>query len=151
MRMRADRVRCHSRQVDSSRALTLVLRLAAVAMIVVFTLLFLASVTRTDSPELLYRLFAWGHVGDAEEQMLSAIYVVWGAFLWVAARAPLEHRLFIDFTIVANLAHAAVMAVQSFTYEGEHAHLWGDVVILFAVMGVLAALWLPVRSRSAGS
>ena len=81
--------------------------------------------------------------------MLSAIYVVWGAFLWVAARAPLEHRLFIDFTIVANLAHAAVMAVQSFTYQGEHAHLWGDVVILFAVAGVLAALWLPVRTRSA--
>ena len=131
--------------MDSSRALTLVLRLAAVALIVVFTLLFLASVTRTDTPEFLYRLFAWGDVGDAEEQMLAAVYVVWGVFLWIAARAPLQHRLFIDFTIVANLAHAAVMAVQSFTYQGEHAHLWGDVVIVFAVMGVLAALWLPVR------
>jgi hypothetical protein len=39
------------------------------------------------------------------------------------------------------------MAVQSFTYPGEHAHLWGDVVILFAVIGVLAALWLPVRKQ----
>jgi hypothetical protein len=131
--------------MDRSRALALVLRVTAVAFVVVFTLLFLASVTRTDTPELLYRLFAWGHVGDAEEQMLAAVYVVWGVFLWIAAREPLEHRLFIDFTIVANLAHAAVMAVQSFTYHGEHAHLWGDVVILLAVMVVLAALWLPVR------
>lgn len=131
--------------MDKSRALALLLRVTAVAFVVVFALLFLASVTRTDTPEVLYRLFAWGHVGDAEEQMLSVVYVVWGVFLWVAARAPLEHRLFIDFTIVANLAHAAVMAVQSFTYQGEHAHLWGDVVILLVVMGVLAALWLPVR------
>ena len=135
--------------MNSSRALALALRLTSVALIVVFTLLFLASVTRTDTPEFLYRLFAWGEVGDAEEQMLAAVYVVWGVFLWIAARAPLQHRLFIDFTIVANLAHAAVMTVQSLTYQGEHAHLWGDVVILFAVMGVLAALWLPVRTGSA--
>jgi hypothetical protein len=135
--------------MDTSRALTLVLRVTAVAFVVVFTLLFLASATRTDTPELLYRLFAWGHVGDAEEQMLAVVYIVWGACLWVAARAPERHRLFIDFTILANLAHATVMAVQSFTYRGEHAHLWGDVVILYVVMGVLAALWLPVRRQSA--
>ena len=133
--------------MDRSRALALVLRFVGAAFIVVFGLIFLASVTETDTPELLYRLFAWGDVGDAEEQMLAAVYLVWGVFLWVAARAPLEHRLFIDFTIAANLAHAAVMAVQSFTYQGEHAHLWGDVVILFVVMGVLAALWLPVRNH----
>jgi hypothetical protein len=135
--------------MDRSRALALVLRLTAVAFVVVFTLLFLASATRTDTPEVLYRLFAWGHVGDAEEQMLAVVYVVWGGCLWVAARAPQQHRLFIDFTIIANLAHAAVMAVQSFTYDGEHAHLWGDVVILVVVMGVLAALWLPVRNQPA--
>jgi hypothetical protein len=135
--------------MDKSRALALVLRLTAVAFIVVFTLLFLASVTRTDTPEFLYRLFAWGDIGDAEEQMLAAVYIVWGVWLWIAARAPVQHRLFIDFTITANLAHAAVMAVQSFTYRGEHAHLWGDVVILLAVIGVLAALWLPVRKQSA--
>ena len=81
--------------------------------------------------------------------MLAAVDIVWGVCLWIAARAPLQHRLFIDFTITANLAHAAVMAGQSFTYQGEHAHLWGDVVILFAVIGVLAALWLPVRRQSA--
>jgi hypothetical protein len=81
--------------------------------------------------------------------MLAAVYIVWGVYLWIAARAPLQHRLFIDFTITANLAHAAVMAVQSFAYQGEHAHLWGYVVILFAVIGVLAALWLPVRKQSA--
>ena len=135
--------------MDRPRALALMLRLTAVAFVVVFTLLFLASVTQTDTPELLYSLFAWGDIGDAEEQMLAAVYIVWGIYVWIAARAPMRHRLFIDFTITANLAHAAVMAVQSFTYEGEHAHLWGDVVILFAVFGVLAALWLPMRRQSA--
>lgn len=134
--------------MDKSRAVAMVLRLTAVAFILVFALLFLASVTQTDTPRFLYRMFAWGDVGEAEEQMLAAIYIVWGVCLWIAARAPLQHRLFIDFTIAANLAHAAVMAVQSFTFHDEHAHLWGDVVILFAVMGVLAALWLPVRNGS---
>ena len=64
--------------MDKARALALVLRLTAVAFIVVFTLLFLASVTQTDTPEFLYRLFAWGDIGDAEEQMLAAVYIVWG-------------------------------------------------------------------------
>ena len=137
--------------MDRSRALALVLRFSGVAFIAVFTLLFLASVTHTDTPEFLYHLFAWGDIGDAEEQMLAVVYIVWGVCLWIAARAPLQHRLFIDFTIAANLAHAAVMAVQSFTYQGEHAHLWGDVVILFAVIGLLAVLWLPARSQSAQS
>jgi len=36
--------------------------------------------------------------------MLAAVYIVWGVCLWIAARAPLQHRLFIDFTITANLA-----------------------------------------------
>ena len=67
--------------MDRSRALALVLRLTAVAFIVVFTLLFLASVTQTDTPEFLYRLFAWGDIGDAEEQMLAAVYIVWGVCL----------------------------------------------------------------------
>ena len=134
--------------MNRPRALALVLRFTAAAFVLVFALLFLASVTQTDTPEFLYRLFAWGDVGDAEEQMLAAVYIVWGVFLWIAARAPLEHRLFIDFTIVANLAHASVMAVQSFTYHDEHAHLWGDVVILLVVMGVLATLWLPVRNQA---
>ena len=38
--------------MDNSRALVLVLRLTAVAFIVVFTLLFLASVTQTDTRPL---------------------------------------------------------------------------------------------------
>jgi hypothetical protein len=64
--------------MDRSRALALVLRFSGVAFIVVFTLLLLASVTQTDTPEYLYRLFAWGDIGDAEEQMLAAVHIVWG-------------------------------------------------------------------------
>jgi cytosine/adenosine deaminase-related metal-dependent hydrolase len=51
--------------MNTPRALALVLRFTAAAFVLVFALLFLASVTQTDTPEFLYRLFAWGDVGDA--------------------------------------------------------------------------------------
>ena len=101
---------------------------------------------KVTTPDLLYRMLGWGDVGDAEEQMISIVYIVWGLFLWLAARDPARHRLFIDFTLAANLAHFGLMAIPSFTY-GEHTHLSGDVLLGFVILGVLAWAWLPIRRQ----
>ncbi|MBO0780640.1 MAG: hypothetical protein J2P37_17605 [Ktedonobacteraceae bacterium] len=46
-----------------------------------------------------------GHVGP----MLFVIYLVWGAFFFLAANNPLKYRSFLDFTLWANLAHGVLM------------------------------------------
>lgn len=81
-------------------------------------------------------------------QMIMAIYAVLGVFLLLAARDPLKHLSLIWFTVWSSLAHAAVMAVQSFTGGGQHmGHLLGDVPALLVVAVVLAVLTL----RSSGA
>ncbi len=81
--------------------------------------------------------------------MLSAVYIVWGLFLWLTAKDPLRHRLFLDFTIAANAAHFGVMLEQGIVTEGEHTHLVGDVLLGWLLVIVLAAVCLPVRRRTA--
>lgn len=115
--------------------------------IVFFTLAFIASATKSDMPDLLYRMTGWGDIGDAEEQMISVVYVVWGFFLPAVARDPERNKLFIDFTLAANVAHFGLMGIQALVYTGEHTHLYGDVLLGFAILAVLAAVWIPTRRR----
>jgi hypothetical protein len=136
-------------QPVAERLLPNVIRAVAAIFVVFFAIALIASATESDSPGLIRDLFAWGSIGDAEEMMLSAIYIVWGLFLWQTARDPLRHRFFIDFTIAANAAHFLVMLVQSIVMHGEHAHLVGDVLIGWLLVAVLLAVWLPVRRRAA--
>ena len=131
---------------SASDRLSLVLRIIGTLFVVFFVGAFVASAMKVTTPDLLYRMLGWGDVGDAEEQMISIVYIVWGLFLWLAARDPARHRLFIDFTLAANLAHFGLMAIQSFTY-GEHTHLYGDVLLGFVILGVLAWAWLPIRRQ----
>lgn len=133
---------------EATARLSLVLRTIGALFVVFFVAAFIGSALKLSTPELLYRMVGWGSVGDAEEQMISVVYIVWGVFLWLAARDPRQNRLFIDFTLVANVVHFGLMGVQSFTY-GEHTHLYGDVLLGFLILGVLAAAWLPVRRQLA--
>lgn len=72
-------------------------------------------------------------------EMILGIYATLGVFLILAARNPLAHRSLIWFTVWSSVVHGAIMAVQSF---GDHhgGHLIGDVLALFVVAAVLAAL-----------
>jgi hypothetical protein len=75
-------------------------------------------------------------------EMILAIYATLGVFLVLAARNPLANRSLIGFAVWSSIVHGGVMAVQSF--DGSHmGHLWGDVLALFAVAGVLAFLTPP--------
>lgn len=123
------------------------LRGVGAMFVVFFTLAFIASATRSDMPDLLYRMTGWGDIGDAEEQMISIVYIVWGFFLFAVARDPGRNKLFIDFTLAANVAHFGLMGIQAVTYPGEHTHLYGDVLLGFAILAVLAAVWIPARRR----
>jgi len=131
--------------MDATRSVSTALRVVGATFVVFFVVAFVASATKMTNPDLLYRMLGWGSPGDAEEQMLSIIYIVWGIFLWRAAKDPFKNALFIDFTIAANVAHFGLMAVQSFVFPDEHTHLYGDVLIGFIVLAILAVPWFAAR------
>lgn len=82
----------------------------------------------------------WHAAGRSDYlEMILGIYATLGVFLVVAARNPLAHRSLIWFTVWSSVVHGGIMAVQSL---GDHhwGHLWGDVLALFVVAAVLAAL-----------
>jgi hypothetical protein len=52
------------------------------------------------------------------ESMMAAIYIVWAIMLWRASGNPVEHLLFIQFTIWASAAHALVMLIATPIQKG---------------------------------
>jgi hypothetical protein len=72
--------------------------------------------------------------------MILGIYATLGAFLVVASRNPLANLSLIWFTVWSSVVHGGIMAAQSLMNADQIGHLWGDVLALFAVAGVLAAL-----------
>ena len=84
--------------------------------------------------------WSW-HTGQSDYlQMILGIYATLGAFLLVASRKPLAHLSLIWFTVWSSVVHAAIMAVQSVANPEHMGHLWGDVLALFAVAGLLGFL-----------
>jgi uncharacterized membrane protein (GlpM family) len=81
--------------------------------------------------------------------MICGIYVVLGVYLIAAARNPSEHRSLISFAVWSSLAHAAIMAAQSFYDVRERGHLMGDVP---ALLLVAATLWFlsPTEEKMRG-
>ncbi len=92
--------------------------------------------------------FRWTPHHPPYERMIVAIYVALGICLWRAASDPRRHILLIDFTIVSSLLHGGVMLYDSFARSGEHAHLMGDVPLLFGAAALPA--WLRPRGDRIG-
>jgi hypothetical protein len=81
------------------------------------------------------------------ESMLTAIHIVWAVMLWRASENPERHRLFIDFTIWANIAHGLVMLVATPMQKGFVMTLI-EGLPLFGIAAVL--WWLARGTESAG-
>ena len=83
-------------------------------------------------------------------EMMMGIYATLGIFLLLAARNPLKNLSLIWFTVWSSVAHAGIMAVQSFDGAHNMGHLYGDVLALFVVAAVLAFL-APRQDALVGS
>ena len=73
-------------------------------------------------------------------QMILGVYATLGVFLLVASRNPLAHLSLIWFTVWSSVVHSGIMAVQSLANPEHLGHLWGDVLALLVVAGVLPLL-----------
>ena len=111
-------------------------------VLVLIGLLFLAAIY----PIAMFLL----HPGQEESSlpMMLSLYMTLGIFFLLAARNPVAHCTLIDFAEWANVAHAAVMVVQSFQMAGERAHLLGGVA-MFGSIGLVLIPLAPER-QSAG-
>lgn len=92
--------------------------------------------------------WAWHEGGRSEYlEMIMAIYATLGVFLVLAARDPLANRSLIWFTVWSSIVHGGVMGLQAVVDTRHIGHMWGDVLALFIVAGVLGAL-TPRRAAS---
>lgn len=125
----------------------LALRILAVffwwyGVVFVLSVLQLGGLSLPALPFLEYRgdAYAWDF-----ELMFTAIFVVWGWYLWIASKEPQEHRLFIDFTLVATSAHIGAMLVIGLIRPSGLSHLLIDAVAL----SIPTALVLVARLKRA--
>jgi predicted anti-sigma-YlaC factor YlaD len=75
--------------------------------------------------------------------MMLSLHVALGIFLLTAARNPSANRGLIAFTAWSCLAHAAVMAVTSFSKGGYRGDLWGVAVLV--IIGVILIVLAPAK------
>jgi hypothetical protein len=75
--------------------------------------------------------------------MMLSLYVALGIFLLIAARNPSAHRSLIAFTAWSCFAHAAVMAVTSFSKGGYRGDLWGVPVL--GIIGIALIVLAPAK------
>ena len=71
------------------------------------------------------------------ELMVGSLYFAMGIVMLVAARAPLEHRAFLEFAILGNIFHAVVMVV----FAENPAQLIVDVGFIGLMGLILLALY----------
>jgi hypothetical protein len=117
----------------SSRIKYLRIALMAVGLIFVFALYPLTVVWPSG--------WSWHTEGRSYYlEMILALYATLGVFLLLASRNPIAHLSLIWFVVWSSIVHGGVMAVQSFQGPHNMGHLWGDVLALFVVAGVLAFL-----------
>lgn len=85
-------------------------------------------------PWFLPHHFFWTPRNIPYEFMIGGIYIAWGIVMVIASIHPKKNKLFIDFTILGNLFHTAVMVY--FGIMEQPTHLYGDVLWITALWGV---------------
>jgi len=105
---------------------------------------------------LLYPLYAdlWHAkwlvtMHNETDPMFLSFFIALGPFLLLAARDPSTHRLLIAFTAWWNLAHAAVMTIETVQAWNRGVHRnFADVVIVAGIGLILLALSSSRRDQS---
>jgi hypothetical protein len=88
-------------------------------------------------PLLFGDLLLWQPRKFPVEMMLSSIYLTMGVVMIAAAQNPVAHKSFIDFLILANLAHAIVMLLFA-------QNLWHIIdVLAIGLLGGLPLFFYP--------
>jgi hypothetical protein len=137
-------------EIRAAKWLPLMIRLTALGYLLFFVPDLVLATTHQIQvlPPFLARLVNWGEGGDAVAVMFATVYIVWAIFLFQSARAPLAHRLFLDFNLTANSAHFIAMLIMALTMPGHRQHAAGVIVLGLLATVPVGACWLPVRGTA---
>lgn len=136
------------------RLLTVLLRVWAVASLLIFGTIFTGYATQSPLFGLGGALhwMVWDDLPGHVALMLSLIYLVWAVHVWIAAGRPQADRSFLEFTMWANLAHGLVM-IPGALEHGYHSKFLTDipwVLLLSATIAALRPALGPQDARLAG-
>jgi hypothetical protein len=81
------------------------------------------------------------------EPMFLSFFIALGPFLLIAARNPSAHRSLIAFTAWWNLAHAAVMTIETVQAWNRGVHRDFTDVVIVALIGLILLVLSPARRR----
>lgn len=128
------------------RALKLTLRILGILLMQgwIMIALILSDSALVAPGTILAGIFRWHPYNPAYESMILGMYIVLGGLLWRAAVNPEAHRSLIAFAIWGNLIHAGIMVLFALRDRHELTHMWGDILILLVVAGLL--WWFQPRS-----
>jgi hypothetical protein len=134
----------------AAKWLPLMIRLTALGYLLFFVPDLVLATTHQIQvlPPFLARLFNWGEGGDAVTVMFATVYIVWAIFLFQSARAPLAHRLFLDFNLTANSAHFTAMLIMALAMPEHRQHAAGVILLGLLTTVPVGACWLPVRGTA---
>jgi hypothetical protein len=85
------------------------------------------------------------------DPMFLSFFIPVGVFLLRAARRPAEHRSMIALAAWWNIAHGAVMAIQTVQARIHGVHRDFTDVVLFIVIGVVLLAILPAKREAVAS
>jgi hypothetical protein len=85
------------------------------------------------------------------DPMFLSFFIPVGVFLLMAARRPSEHRSMIALAAWWNIAHAAVMAIQTVQARIHGVHRNFTDVVLFTLIGVVLLALLPAKREAVAS
>lgn len=74
-----------------------------------------------------------GRTNESIPMMLKAMYLSLSICLVMGAKDPVKNAIIIDYSMISSLIHGVVMLYYSVVLEWEHAHLYGDVLMLLVV------------------
>jgi len=87
------------------------------------------------------RFLRWDILSKHVELMIEIVYLVWGIFMLMAARKPLSHLSFLNFTLWANLAHGLLMIPQAMMV-GMMYKMYTDIAYCL-VLAIGLWIWTP--------
>ena len=85
------------------------------------------------------------------EPMFLSFFIPVGVFLLMAASRPSEHRSMIALAAWWNIAHGAVMAIQTVEARIHGVHRDFTDVVIFIAIGVVLLALLPAKREAVAS
>src|SRR5882757_9208750 len=109
-------------QQEKIKKIRVFLNIYGILSVMIFGLLFTAFIFKFQNfnPGQPFHWLIWDDINGHVGLMIVTIYLIWGIYLFVAAKAPEKNISFLKFSMWANLGHGLVMIPMAL--DGTHVY-----------------------------